>query len=158
MTWTRPDQLTHGQSHGGAKGHGTPEYTAWLTMRARCHNPNHAWYHRYGGRGIKVCDHWNYANGGFENFYADMGPRPPKHTLERLNNNGNYAVQLRVANATAATAQHKRQRIYIFPREDHGSVGSCRSVWDEIRYRLETNKQTWLASPKSPNGADPWLN
>ena len=31
---------------------GTPEYHAWYNMIARCHDPEHLTYHRYGGRGI----------------------------------------------------------------------------------------------------------
>ncbi len=66
---------------------GTPEWWAWVHMFQRCGNPNNLRYHRYGARGIKVCERWN----AFESFFADMGPRPsPKHTLERRDRNGNY--------------------------------------------------------------------
>lgn len=34
------------------------EYRAWKAMRNRCNNTNYHAYHRYGGRGIKVCDRW----------------------------------------------------------------------------------------------------
>jgi len=27
-------------------------------MKARCYNPVNKSYHRYGGRGIKICDEW----------------------------------------------------------------------------------------------------
>ncbi len=41
----------------------------------------------YFGRGISVYGPWK----EFVNFYADMGRKPtPKHTLERIENNGNY--------------------------------------------------------------------
>lgn len=65
----------------------TPEYRAWCHMRHRCSSPNYRNYHYWGGRGITVCDRWS----SFENFLADMGPRPSKHhSLDRRNNNKGY--------------------------------------------------------------------
>lgn len=56
-------------------------------MRARCNTPGATGYHRYGGRGIKVCSRWD----DFQLFAADMGPKPsPKHTIERVDNDGPY--------------------------------------------------------------------
>jgi hypothetical protein len=64
-----------------------PIYRAWLHMRDRCTNPNHRQWKDYGGRGIAVCERWS----NFTNFLADVGERPtPKHSLDRINNNGNY--------------------------------------------------------------------
>lgn len=63
------------------------EYHSWSAMRVRCHNKNTAYYRRYGGRGITICERWN----SFENFLSDMGPRPIGASLDRINNNGNYA-------------------------------------------------------------------
>src|SRR5262245_34099637 len=61
----------------------TTEYRCWTHMRQRCNNPNNDTYKYYGGRGIKVCERWS----SFENFLADMGPKPsPELTLERINN------------------------------------------------------------------------
>jgi hypothetical protein len=67
--------------------YGTPEYISWRKMKERCLNPNAHNYIYYGGRGITIDPRWL----KFENFYADMGPKPdPKYTLERINSNGNY--------------------------------------------------------------------
>lgn len=64
------------------------EYRAWARMKRRCLDPRTDGYHRYGGRGITVCPRWL---NSFENFLADMGPRPTdQHSLDRVNNNGNY--------------------------------------------------------------------
>ena len=66
-----------------------PLYAAWSGMVNRCTNPNNTSYHLYGGRGIAVCDRWVES---FENFLADMGPRPsPRHSIDRFpDNDGNY--------------------------------------------------------------------
>lgn len=64
----------------------SPEYVAWGGMIQRCTNPNSKAFAYYGVRGISVCERWL----KFENFFADMGPRPPKHEIERENNEGNY--------------------------------------------------------------------
>lgn len=47
-------------------------------------------YPNYGARGIKVCSRWA-KRGGFWNFVADMGERPPEHTLDRIDNDGDYS-------------------------------------------------------------------
>lgn len=74
----------HATKHGL---HKTSEYVAWASMLQRCKNPKSSAFHYYGARGITVSERWN----KFENFFADMGPKPtPQHTLERLDNNGNY--------------------------------------------------------------------
>lgn len=65
----------------------SPEYNSWHAMKSRCLYPSHEAYHRYGGRGITICDRWL---NSFENFYADLGPRPEGTTLERINNNDGY--------------------------------------------------------------------
>lgn len=71
--------------HGKCRTHATPGWHSWMNMLRRCAKGGHP---RYAGRGIKVCKRWLYS---FENFIADMGPRPsPKHSIERMDNNGNY--------------------------------------------------------------------
>ena len=63
-----------------------PLYRLWMGMRARCNNSNSKPFRYYGGRGIKVCERW--AN--YENFKADMGPRPPGFSIDRKDKDGNY--------------------------------------------------------------------
>lgn len=64
------------------------EYHSWYNMKTRCYNKNYDGFENYGARGITVCDRWR---NSFENFYADMGPKPNKdYSLDRINTNGNY--------------------------------------------------------------------
>jgi hypothetical protein len=62
-------------------------------MIERCYNPNSPWYHRYGGRGIVICDRW-LGKDGFKNFLADMDERPAGLSIDRFpDRDGNYAPE-----------------------------------------------------------------
>lgn len=84
------NDLRYGRQ-GPRKTHGltnSSEYRIWGKMKTRCFDKNTPIFHRYGGRGITVCDRW--AN-SFENFLSDMGLRPTaKHSIDRIDNDGNY--------------------------------------------------------------------
>jgi len=70
---------THGMSRSGV-------YRSWKDMRSRCRNKNDSDYADYGGRGIDICPEWD----DFLVFYKDMGERPTRKTLDRIDVNGNY--------------------------------------------------------------------
>jgi len=65
----------------------SPEHCAWKQMKQRC-RPGSVWRRWYAARGIVVCDEWRQS---YEAFRDHIGPRPsPKHSLDRINNDGNY--------------------------------------------------------------------
>lgn len=72
-------------SHGLSR---TREYRIWLHMKERCGKAEIKKFKNWAGRGIKVCPRWLL----FENFYADMGPRPStRHSIDRFpNKDGDY--------------------------------------------------------------------
>jgi hypothetical protein len=73
-------------------------YKVWRGIKSRCYNKNTECYHRYGGRGITMCQEWTGEN-GFQNFYdwsicngykEEVGKKRNKLTIDRIDNNGNY--------------------------------------------------------------------
>ena len=63
-------------------------YRVWTSMRTRCLNPRSQKWHRYGGRGIKICEEWgDYAV--FREWAIGTGYRKGL-TIDRIDNDGNY--------------------------------------------------------------------
>lgn len=74
-------------THGMSK---TRTYKCWFYMIKRCTKPKSKDYSSYGGRGIRVCDHWLRS---FERFLEDMGECPENGSIDRIDNNGNYTPE-----------------------------------------------------------------
>ena len=66
-----------------------PLYQTWNSMKQRCYNKNNPSYHNYGGRGIKICNRWHH----FHNFASDMSEKPPNHSIDRIDNDGEYSPE-----------------------------------------------------------------
>lgn len=78
------------KTHGGSNSR---LYVIWLDMMRRCSKPNDKEYHRYGGRGISVCDEWkDFAT--FQKWATETGynanAKRGECTIERKDPNGNY--------------------------------------------------------------------
>lgn len=75
------------------KTHGlrsNPLYSVWFSMLSRCENKKDNNYHRYGGRGITVCDRWH----NLSNFIEDMENNYHKGLqIDRKDNDGNYCPE-----------------------------------------------------------------
>lgn len=78
----KPDHKVHSQRN--------TTYCVWQSMKTRCYNVKHPSYKSYGARGITICDSWL---ASYDNFLADMGPRPEQGSLDRKDNNGPYSKE-----------------------------------------------------------------
>jgi len=86
----------------------------------------HSKYRYYGGSGISICERWL---NSFENFLADMGPRPsPTHSLDRYPNRyGDYQPgNVRWADRNEQFANRDIARTVIIDGEVFALADVCR--------------------------------
>lgn len=95
--------------HGGCRKVGRlPEHNVFVLARQRCINPKLKSYRHYGGRGIE------FRFTSFEHFMDAVGPRPsPRHSLDRIDNEGHYEPgNVRWA-TTEQQANNKRNSVWV---------------------------------------------
>lgn len=88
---------THGRSD-------TREYSSYCNAKKRCNNPKEIGYANYGGRGIK------FLFTSFEEFFAELGPRPDGTSIDRIETNGHYAPSNVQWSTQSTQAFNRRKR------------------------------------------------
>jgi hypothetical protein len=84
-------------------------YGSWREMKRRCLDPSRPDFRYYGSIGIQVCPQWLANPGGFEQFLADLGPRPEGYSLDRIDPDGHYEPgNCRWREALANSADNRR--------------------------------------------------
>jgi hypothetical protein len=110
-------------THGMARH---PLYRLWNNMVDRCYDPKCHAYPNYGGRGIRVCERWRNSPAA---FIADVSPRPsPKHTIDRVNNDGDYEPgNWRWATPTQQHRNTRKNRVIQYRGETR-----CLADWADV--------------------------
>jgi len=116
-------------------------------MKARCLDKNDKDYPRWGGRGIKICQA---LQDSFVQFYKDMGERPHGHTIDRVDNEGDYEPENCRWAKQKTQSNNTRKNYYV---EFKGRVQTAKQWAEELQiveyktmlYRLRTGWDTEAA-------------
>lgn len=116
-------RLTHGLTINKTR---PEEYKIWAGIKARCHGgaSKFALKH-YKDKGITVCDRWL---NSYEAFFEDMGKKPsPKHSIERIDNNGNYEPSNCKWATRTEQARNKSNTVFL----EHNGFRYTMAEWAE---------------------------
>jgi len=95
-------------------------------MLQRCLNQKSAHFSDYGGRGITVCEEWRT---NFVAFFSHIGKRPsPRHSLDRIDNNGHYEP----GNVKWSTQKEQCQNLRRNRIITHNGTTACLTEWSRI--------------------------
>lgn len=130
--------ITHGESK-------TRLYSVWNGMKDRCRNVNSPEYHRYGGRGISVCEEWE----NYETFreWALSHGYAPNLSIDRKDNDGNYNPEnCRWATAKEQANNTSKTRFIVLDGERHSVSEWARKLGiNQSTLSMRLNKYGWSA-------------
>lgn len=121
--YRRDFHLAHGENTRQGK---TKLYRVWDNMMQRCQNAKNTQFKNYGGRGIAVSPRWK----AFTLFVEDMGADWfPRATLDRIDNNGDYAPDNCRWVTRAENLRNKRNNVLL----THSGKTQCLQAWADER-------------------------
>ena len=111
----------------------TVEYHAYKLMKKGCYNQEDSHYKYNGAKGITICPRWllgEDGKSGVDCFLADMGPRPPGLTLQRIDREGNFCPE----NCRWAALTRPRKRFVVL----NGETVPLAQVAERVGLKLQT--------------------
>jgi hypothetical protein len=104
-------------------------FILWVNIRNRTGNPKHKDYALYGGRGIGMWPPWrNSFLTFFHELMAEIGPRPPGRSIDRIDNSLGYEPgNVRWATPFQQSGNTRRTRHVTFNGETR-----CIADWSRI--------------------------
>jgi len=126
----------------------TPTYKSWKAMMTRCLLKTAVAYHQYGAIGIDVCERWKV----FSNFLHDMGERPPRTTIDRIDGSKGYYLE----NCRWATHDVQARNRKCVKFIEYNGIRQCISDWADslgwsrngLRHRLKIMSVAHALQPK----------
>lgn len=120
-----------------------PLFATWRMMNVRCYDPRHKSYHRYGGRGITVCENWYWGKeDGFATFVKDMPKKPEGYTLDRIDNDKGYSKY----NCRWSSKKHQQNNLSVGSKNSSGYIGVVRRNNTWVAHLMLNNKNVILGS------------
>lgn len=112
-------------SKHGLKKH--PLFMVWCSMRQRCSYEKYPGFHRYGVRGIRVCEEWN---NDFKTFHdwAIANGWEVGLSIDRIDNDGNYEP----SNCRWATMLTQARNTSKNVMVEHEGEIKCLSEWAKV--------------------------
>lgn len=118
-------------------------YRVWIRMKQRCYNKKYPAYHWYGARGIEVSKEWH----DFSIFYKDIGDKPsPKHTLERIDNNGNYCKENCKWATMKEQSSNRRSNVFIEFNGERKTVSQWAESIGIVHWSMQKRLRKWPLS------------
>lgn len=110
------------KKHGG---YGTNLYSRYCAIKQRCYNPNNQAYHRYGGRGIVMCDEWKNSFESFRKWAYENGYENRKSlSIDRIDNDGDYSPDnCRFVDAQQQSLNRERTVLCEYNGKEYSSWG-----------------------------------
>ena len=129
--------VTHGMTH-------TRLYRLWFTMKQRCTDPKSSGYHKYGAKGITICEEWMtfepFMKWALKNGYTD------ELSIDRIENSKGYCPE-NCRFVTMCKQQNNRtNNLYIeINGETHTLADWCRILdikYYTIQHKIHRNGMT----------------
>ena len=125
-------------------------YQCWLDMKNRCFNTNSQRYYTHGKRGITVCDEWV---NSYDVFLLEMGLKPDRYTLDRVDNDGDYCKDNCVWSTPKQQARNRRSNVKVTRHGVTMTVIEWAELvgisWDAMRKRIcKTTENDRIDYPK----------